>query len=551
MQSANLDLNDLLEFSPEGGIILFGGERALLFDASAFGLLRKDLVDTFGITVARGFLTRFGFAQGWRLAETLSKQLPFGSDLEVSPGGANLLRLLGQNTPTGMTPPEGLPSAANWLDSFEAEQHLMHHGRADQPVCWSLCGLASGWLSYFRGEPVYCLEDRCQGKGDAHCTTRVDTAAGWGPTYADDLAAFDHRGLDESLERLASAAKRAERTIRQAQKHIRANTAPTGPIAESPAMQRIIKMIGQVSKADTTILITGESGTGKEMVARSIHDQSNRCDRPFIAVNCGALPEGLLESELFGHARGSFTGASQARVGLFEAAQGGTLFLDEVGDMTPATQVKVLRALQEREIRRVGENTSRPVNVRVLAATNRDLSAEIAANHFRQDLYYRLRVIDILIPPLRERPEDILPLARRFLDEGGRRLGKPMAGFQPQVAHRLLRYHWPGNVRELQNVLERAILLAAGTHITPEDLPDEIRHVLPLGGVPTGPAQRLDEVEKAHILAVLQSVQGSRTAAARILGIGPATLFRKLRLYKDSQARPGSKPPVGTGILSN
>jgi DNA-binding NtrC family response regulator len=242
------------------------------------------------------------------------------------------------------------------------------------------------------------------------------------------------------------------------------------------------------------------------------------------------VPESLLESELFGHTRGSFTGATQDRVGLFEAANGGTLLLDEIGEVAPAMQVKLLRVLQEREIRRVGENRNRPVNVRLLAATNRDLPSEIRAARFREDLYYRLRVVEIRVPPLRERREDIMALARSFLDATAQRTGRKVTGFTPAAAQQLLQYPWPGNVRELGNAVERAVVLAARSRVDVGDLPPEIGLAVP-EPVAAGDVRTLDQVERDYITAVLRAVGGNRAQAAVKLGIGPATLYRKLKRF--------------------
>ena len=235
-----------------------------------------------------------------------------------------------------------------------------------------------------------------------------------------------------------------------------------GMVARSPAMRQLIDLSQRVAKVDSTVLISGESGTGKERVARMVHNASSRAPGPFIAVNCGAITETLLESELFGHVKGAFTGAMQERPGLFESANGGTLLLDEVGEVSPAMQVKLLRVLQEREIRRVGESTTRAIDVRVLAATNRELTQEIAEGRFRMDLYYRLHVVELPVPPLRKRREDILPLARILLAEAAGRLNRPVSELSARAADQLLRYDWPGNVRELENAMERAVALAQG-----------------------------------------------------------------------------------------
>jgi transcriptional regulator with PAS, ATPase and Fis domain len=301
-------------------------------------------------------------------------------------------------------------------------------------------------------------------------------------------------------------------------------------IVRSDAMRRVVDLARRIAKVDSTLLITGESGAGKELIAQLVHDESARASGPFIAVNCGAITESLLESELFGHVRGAFTGAAQDRIGLFEAANGGTLLLDEIGDVSPGMQVKLLRVLQEREIRRVGESKSRPVNVRVMAATNRELAADIAEGRFRKDLYYRLNVVQLHVPPLRGRREDILPLARLLLADAAERCGRPVTGLSPRAADQLLRYAWPGNVRELENAMERAVALGRGNHVELDDLPEEVRAAIPTPTV-SGPVRVLDEVEKDYILAVLDVNGGNQTRTAEQLGIGSATLYRKLKSY--------------------
>jgi transcriptional regulator with PAS, ATPase and Fis domain len=253
---------------------------------------------------------------------------------------------------------------------------------------------------------------------------------------------------------------------------------------------------------------------------------------PFIAVNCGAISESLLESELFGHARGSFTDAGQDRAGLFEGANGGTLLLDEIGDVSPGMQVKLLRVLQEREIRRVGENKNRPVDVRVVAATNRDLADDIETGRFRKDLYYRLNVVQLHVPPLRDRRDDLRPLARLLLADAAERSKSPIGGLSPRAADQLLRYDWPGTVRELENSMERAIALGRGTVVELEDLPEEVRQAIPIPKV-SGPVRALEQIEKDYILAVLDLNEGNQTRTAKQLGIGTATLYRKLKAYRD------------------
>jgi transcriptional regulator with PAS, ATPase and Fis domain len=313
-----------------------------------------------------------------------------------------------------------------------------------------------------------------------------------------------------------------------------------GLVARSPAMRQLIDLAQRVARVDTTVLITGESGTGKERVARLVHNASARAPGPFVAVNCGAITETLLESELFGHVKGAFTGALQERPGLFESANGGTLLLDEVGEVSPAMQVKLLRVLQEREIRRVGESVSRPIDVRVIAATNRELTQEIAEGRFRMDLYYRLHVVELAVPPLRDRREDVLPLARILLAEAAARLDRVVSGLSPRAADQLLRYDWPGNVRELENAMERAVALARDDQAEVEDLPEEVRRASP-APPRASPVKPLEAVEKEYILAVLDLNAGNQARTAEQLGIGSATLYRKLRSYGMTRGGPRNR----------
>jgi DNA-binding NtrC family response regulator len=536
MRAVDLDLRELLDFGPQGGILRFAGQRAILLDAVALGLLRLELIRTIGHTAARGVLTRFGYAHGWRTAETMKAEFPWDSDDEWRIAGGRFHRLQGLVIFEPVARPPGDTSApfaeAIWHDSYEAEQHLLHLGQSDEPVCWTLAGFASGYLSCCNGREIICCEDRCRGKGDALCTMIGKPRGEWGEDKASVLGDYDRGCLEDALKRLTGALRRTERRLKSRQSELGrgADDMPAGIIAKSAAMRKVIDLARRVAKVDSTALITGESGVGKEVIARLVHDESERLGHPFVAVNCGAVPEGLLESELFGHARGSFTGAAQDRPGLFEAANGGTLFLDEVGEVPPAMQVKLLRALQEREVRRVGENKSRPVDVRVIAATNRDLAGDVADGIFRQDLYYRLRVIEIRIPPLRERPDDILPLARAFLATVARRLGRDVSSFTPRAAQQLARYPWPGNVRELENAVERAVVLAPGPRVDVEDLPEEVSAAPRRAAVGDG-TRTLAEVEKEHILAVLEASGGNKTKAAERLGIGVATMFRKMKEY--------------------
>jgi len=300
-------------------------------------------------------------------------------------------------------------------------------------------------------------------------------------------------------------------------------------VGDSPAMQRVFERIRKVADTDATVLITGESGTGKELVARAIFANGRRHDKPFVSINCGALPETLLESELFGYVKGAFTGASSDRCGLFQAADGGTIFLDEIGLTTPALQVRLLRVLQEREVRRVGDTKDFKVDVRVIAATNEDLQEKVREGKFREDLYYRLSVIPIHIPPLRERASDIPQLVQYFLDRASQKTGKKHRAGK-EFVDLLMVYAWPGNIRELENVIERATALAEGTVLRPEDLPDNIVNYRSTGA-PRGTRELravVEDTERAHIMRVLDETGGNKKLAARIMGIDLATLYRKM-----------------------
>jgi DNA-binding NtrC family response regulator len=336
------------------------------------------------------------------------------------------------------------------------------------------------------------------------------------------------RALQAAKEAAAAAEREHERALAEA---ARAAEEPLGIVAKSLAMRQLLDLARRVAKVDSTVLITGESGAGKERIARLIHDESTRSAGPFIAVNCGAISETLLESELFGHARGAFTGATHDRPGLFEAADGGTLLLDEVGEVSPGMQVKLLRALQEREIRRVGENKTRAVDVRILAATNRDLASGVAGGAFRQDLLYRLKVVELRVPALRERLDDILPLARVLLSAAALRMKRRIGSITPAVADQLLRCAWPGNVRELQNAMERAVALARGSSVELEDLPDDVRQAVIVPAAIGGSARPLEQIEKEYIIAALELNCGNQTRTAEQLRIGSATLYRKLKSY--------------------
>jgi DNA-binding NtrC family response regulator len=310
------------------------------------------------------------------------------------------------------------------------------------------------------------------------------------------------------------------------------------PIGKSRRFVDVLRLAEQVAPNDSTVLIQGESGTGKEVLARYIHNLSQRSDGPFLSINCGALPENLLESELFGHVKGSFTGAVRDKQGLFAAARGGTFFLDEVGEMPPSLQIKLLRVLQEREVIPVGATETIPVDVRIIAATNRDLEEEVRRGHFRSDLFYRLNVIALELPSLRDRRDDLILLIDYHLQELGQERDEAPKALSAEALDAVMVYDWPGNVRELQNALEHAVVLSKGPLIEPGSLPERItrRRREPLVAERSSPNPSLDVIERAYIMWVLQAEGGNKTRAAEILGIDPSTLYRKLSRYEEQPA---------------
>ena len=531
MKTKDLDLRNVLCFEPKGGIIQFLGHRVIILDVVAMGVLRRELVNSLGVSAARNIFTRLGYAHGWLTAESLDSEYP---GLLQDPMCGPVLHTLQGIVKFKEIKIEGHYLNARftvaWEDSYEAEQHILHVGKAHEPVCWALTGYVSGYVSRMHNREVYCIEQRCLGKGDAFCFAETRPKEEWGDAINEHLPFFQERTIDEMLKDVTTKLRHSERRLRQLKKLLDSDVYPSGIISTSKAMVQVLDLAKRAAKVDSSVVITGESGVGKEMVARLIHDESTRASRPFVAINCGAVAETLLESEFFGHVKGAFTGADRDRVGLFEAAQGGTVFLDEIGEMTPGMQTKLLRVLQEKEVRRVGENKPRSVDIKVIAATNRDLDREVETGRFRSDLYYRLCVIELVVPPLRERTEDILPLARFFLKKASERFGRYFDGFSLQAAERLSAYHWPGNVRELQNTVERAVALCSGSVIQSEDLSRLVRKEILEPNEPGG-ILPLHETERKSILAALEATGGDKKQAARKLGISLASLYRKLKEY--------------------
>jgi DNA-binding NtrC family response regulator len=541
-------LTELLEFRPDQGIIRLHEQRVVILSAAAMGLLRKELIDTLGFDTARRILLRFGFADGYHDAVSLRDRSKWRTPLEGLPAGVELHRLEGivraRIVNIEHEPLSGrFHEDVEWHDSYIAEQHLHHHGTSDIPVCWSLAGYASGYASACLGQEIYFKETACLAQGAPACSVVGKDAARWG----DELQAFrsDFHGADlaraiervrdtvhrrlQELERRERLLAKRERELDVLRDRVSRHAAARHFIADTKAMRDVLELAARVAPLDTTVLVYGESGTGKEFIVRMIHDQSTRAAGPFVSVNCAALTETLLESELFGHARGAFTGAVREKAGLFEVANNGTLFLDEIGEVAPTVQAKLLRALQEREIRRVGAERTIKVNARVVAATNRDLRAAVEAGTFREDLYFRVGAFVITVPPLRDRREDIPVLVHDFVRRAANRVKRDVTAVSSDAMTALMRYHWPGNVRELEHAIERAVIVARGGTIRLRELPPEIWQRTPVE--PAGETLDLHTNEREMIERALRRFRGSRRDAAEALKISTVTLWRKIKHY--------------------
>jgi len=548
MDPDHLDLTELLDFRPGQGIIRLHEQRVVILSAAAMGLLRKELIDTLGRETARRLFLRFGYADGYHDAVSMRDRSQWPSPIEGLRAGVALHRL------------EGLARAeivkiehdaaygrfeekVVWHDSYVAEQHVHHYGRSDVPVCWSLAGYSSGYASAFLGQEIYFRECECAAQGAHTCSAEGRDAASWGDALEQLRIDFQGVGLRQEVERLRVAAhkrlrdldrrerlvEKRERELNLLRERVSRLAAAKHFVAGSAAMQEVLENAARVAPLDTTVQVYGETGTGKEFIVRMIHDQSPRATGPFLSINCAALTETLLESELFGHVRGAFTGAVRDKAGLFEVAGNGTIFLDEIGEVSPAVQAKLLRALQEREIRRVGGERTIKVNARVVAATNRDLRAAVAAGTFREDLYFRLGAFVITVPPLRERREDIPAMVHDFVRRAAIRVKKDVETVSPEAMTALMNYRWPGNVRELEHAIERAVIVARGSSIRIRELPPEISQSA--RPVVTDDSLDLQAQEHAMIARALERFRGNRREAAEALKISTVTLWRKMKAY--------------------
>ena len=545
------DLRSLLRFAAEDGHIWLGENRMLLLHAGAMSELRKELIASVGQLQARRILTRMGFASGTRDAE-LARKTRRTSDLaDAFIVGPQLHMLEG----CAKVKPVRLEfgGAENafygeflWENAWEAEAHVQAFGEVDHPACWMMIGYASGYTSAFTGRFILFKEVECAATGCERCRIIGKPAEDW--PDADELTPyFEPDSIVGRLLELRDEIEAMRNTIACPQR-------ATNLIGTSRAFLHAYDLISRAASTNVSVLLLGETGVGKERFARILHEVSARKDQPFIAVNCAALPDELIESELFGVERGAFTGAHASRAGKFERAHGGTLFLDEIGELPLAAQAKLLRVLQEGEIERLGDERTRKVNVRLVTATNVDLQKAVIAGHFRRDLYYRLNVYPVTIPPLRDRTGDIPALVEAMIRRFVTLHGKRVAGISDKAMHALKLHSWPGNVRELENVLERGVILA------PQNGLIEIEHLF-IGSISEPPQEHLlgaqgeleiayqptldlaaavldsgvslDQFEQNLLHRAVERADGNLAAAARLLGMTRPQLNYRIKKQPD------------------
>lgn len=439
------DLISQIRFCHEKGEIWLQEARMLLIHASDMGILREELVTSMGMERARGFLMRFGYQSGQRDAEvahkirshmSLEQGFMAGVQLHAIEGIVLVVAKKVQLDPSI----HHFYGEFDWHGSYEADQYLAKHELSDSPVCWTLLGYASGYTSAFLGMPILYKEVQCRGMGHEHCSIVGKPAEQWEDREAmQRLMTPDH--LADELFSLQQQVCHLKASFRQGALD---DDLLTNSVGQSEAFMQVCQLIRKASQSRATVLLQGETGVGKEVVARGLHNASDRANKAFIAVNCACIPPDLIEAELFGVEKGAFTGATVSREGRFERANGGTIFLDEVIELSPRAQATLLRVLQESELERVGDNQTRAIDVRVVAATNEDLEKAVKEGRFRADLFFRLNVFPVRIPPLRERLQDIPLLAEYFLEKYQNLYRKQLAGITDKAMQSLIRYKWPG-----------------------------------------------------------------------------------------------------------
>lgn len=555
MNLNDLNLLESLRADAAAGTLHFKKQRLLLLDANFLGLLRKKLVTVCGLSEARNLMGFLGYASGYQAALTLQEL--YGPERKESLWQA-WARLYAQQGFAAVKPlsctfdekTRYFAAEAEFINSCEVEQHLLHLGPSDKAVCWVLTTFATGFASAMMGREVIFIQKECVGRGDARCyiAGRTDFMQ-WseGVEFAkehykgQDFEAVrqwtrtittEARELIHALERERERVRALESQVYYLQEASNEQYRPSEMVGAHPDFQKVLRDARTVAASDATALIQGETGTGKELIARFIHAQSERGKRPLITVNCAALPAGLVESELFGHEKGAFTGAVGRKLGRFEIAHGTTIFLDEVGELPLEAQAKFLRVLQQGEFERVGGAQTIKVDVRVLAATNQPLQKLVDEGKFRADLFYRLNVFPLSLPPLRERGNDLVLLVNYFAQKYRARFRKQITSVSLSSVEALKQYHWPGNVRELEHIIERAVLLSEGEVLMIDPPLVKSQAAIPLLAGSAGQFVSLEEMERRYIEAVVRHTKGmiaGKGGAAEILDINHSTLRSRMK----------------------
>ncbi len=561
------DLSERLKFSPKDGRIWLDDIRMMMLHASSMGALRSELIESLGVNKARALLTRMGYVSGAQDAELAAKLRPGADFFEVFSVGPQLHSL------EGIVSVEPVRLEADvekgsfygeflWHDSVEDEIHIEKYGIGTEPVCWMQIGYASGYTSVFMGRPIVYQEVECRALGHIHCRIIGKPMEEW-DDIEEDMAFMQPQAFAnaDTILKPSHQAATLETEQHHGPKTEFHHKIAASMVGASAAFNVACHMLDKVARTTATVLFLGESGVGKEMFAHTLHQISERQDGPYVAVNCAAIPDNLLESELFGVDKGAYTGATEARAGRFERADTGTIFLDEIGTLSLAAQGKLLRVLQEHQVERVGSKKTTDIDIRVIAATNVNLKQEIKEGRFREDLYFRLNVFPIHIPPLRERKADIPLLINHFLKKYGTRYKRNITGFTSRAIDGFLNYDWPGNIRELENLVERGVILA------PNNGAIDLSHLFTFGEEVTIPLLKvnkngslnnlsdtsedetagdpqhiniivdsliaqnvgLEHLEKALIDSAVAKSGGNLSAAARILGISRPQLAYRLK----------------------
>ena len=537
-----------IDFSP--GHISLEKHRMVLLHTSAMASLRKELIDTLGTHRARGVLTRMGYESGKKDAELARRLVPDASDEELLKVGPSLHSVEGivKVTPLKLNIDisQGIYMGDFlWEDSYEAEIHLDTYGMETEPVCWTQIGYATGYTSAIMGRFILYREVECCGKGDQHCRDIGKPLEEWEDTE-EDLKYFEPDRVADQIIHLQTEVEHLRLSLEEDTSLLK------GMVGDSEAFRKSCKLLHKAADSDIAVLLLGETGVGKEVFARQLHEISPRANKSFVSVNCAAIPEDLIESELFGVEKGAYTGAQQSRPGRFERAHGGTLFLDEVGDLSASAQAKLLRVLQEGEFERLGDVRVRKVNVRLVAATNVNLQKAVDEGRFRADLFYRLNIYPIVIPALRQRRDDIPLLVKHFLDKYSALYSKRISGISDAALKALSDYDWPGNIRELDHIIERGVIITStGESITADNLFPRLKiDTVPSTASETGAdlftsenglslksiadrmlnqPQSLEDIELVLLETAVEKSNGNLSAAARLLGITRPQLAYRLK----------------------